>query len=171
MVNCSPTSDHLPATDETESGQELLSSLYDGSSLTAASACLLFKSFAYCHHISGQAQADLLQLIHLLLPEPNSLPTSLYMLNKEDAHACSGHGGIVRHYFCSWCFTLIPDALACSKCPNDLCQMEFKMDSDNFFIELPVEEQVKMLLSRRLTICNSDRDLHACSVYSYWLMS
>ena len=142
-----PPTDHMPPTDHNEMEQQSLSPLYEGSSVSATSAGLLLKSFAYRHHISGQAQADLLQLLHLLLPDPNNLPKSLYMLHKEQE---SPKGGIVRHFFCSQCFTLVPDATTCIACPNSLCQVEFKMNSDNFFIELPVEEQLKMLLSRML---------------------
>lgn len=70
--------------DGNENTEELLQYLYNGCELTAESAHLLISSFSYRHHLSGQAQEDLLQLLQMLLPKPNNLPTSLYLFHKGE---------------------------------------------------------------------------------------
>ena len=50
--------------------------LYDGCAISAYSACLLIKSYTYCHQLSGQAHTNLLKLFQLVLPKPNTLPPS-----------------------------------------------------------------------------------------------
>ena len=71
--------------------------IYDGCEITFQSACLLIKSFAYRHQLSGQAQADLLRLFQMMLPKPNNLPPSLYLFRKGE----NTTEEIVHHYYCT----------------------------------------------------------------------
>lgn len=134
------------------SEEELPQYLFNGSTVTTESAHLLLNSFACHHHLSGQAQTDMLHLLQLLLPKPNALPPSLYLFRKRENRS----GEIVRHYFCSRCFTLVRDPET-TQCPSSSCQVEFKMNPTNYFVELPIEEQLKTLLMRKcyfiLTSC------------------
>lgn len=132
--------------DGNENTEELLQYLYNGCHLTAESAHLLISSFSYRHHLSGQAQEDLLQLLQMLLPKPNNLPTSLYLFHKGETISS---GEIVRHYYCLRCFALIEEPKTTTLCPNSLCRLQFCMGATNFFIGLPVEEQIRTLLARK----------------------
>ena len=119
--------------------------LYDGCAVTAHSACLLIKSYAYRHQLSGQAQTDLLRLFQLKLPKPNTLPPSLYLLRKGENLS----DDIVRHYYCNRCSAVVSNPLSTSTCPNASCRTEFQRDSNNFFIELNIGQQLKTILSRK----------------------
>ncbi len=68
----------------------------------------VLKSFVYRHHLSGQAQTDLLRLFQLLLPTPNTLPRSLYMFHKGE---CISED-ITRHYYCTRCSSLVEDPIS-----------------------------------------------------------
>ena len=52
--------------------------LYSGSLTTVQTSCIAINSFFHKHHLSKQAQVDLLRLQQQLLPIPNRLPNSLY---------------------------------------------------------------------------------------------
>lgn len=122
--------------------------LYEGCDITSKSASLLIKSYVYRHNLSGQAQTDLLRLLQLLLPKPNTLPKSLYLFRKDDRSS----DVITRHYYCSHCFSLVPNSSLSSTCPNEFCRKEFQITSGNFFIQLSIENQLKTLLSRKYKI-------------------
>ena len=117
--------------------------LYDGCDITSQSACLLIKSFAYRHQLSGQAQADLLRLFQMMLPKPNILPPSLYLFHKGENITEE----IVRHYYCIRCFALVTNPELTSVCTNASCHAEFQRDSTNSFIELNIGQQLKTVLS------------------------
>ena len=128
--------------DGNENTEELLQYLNNGCDLTAESAHLFISSYSYRHHLSGEAQEDL-QLLQMLLPKPNNLPTSLYLFHKCETISS---GEIVRHYYCLLC-TLIEEPKTTTLCPNSLCRLQFCMGATNFFIGLPVEEQIRTLLA------------------------
>ena len=112
--------------------------LYDGFSVTSHCACLLIKSFVYRHQLT-----DLLKLFQLVLPKPNTLPPSFYLLHKGENMADE----IVHHYYCNQCFTIISNPQSTYTCTNASCHARFQRDLTNFFIELNIEQQLKTILS------------------------
>ena len=57
--------------------------LYEGSALTCASNSILMLKYAMKHNITKDALADLLDLIKLHCPKPNTCPPTLYYFNKQ----------------------------------------------------------------------------------------
>ena len=57
--------------------------LYKDSYLSLQSSEIMIKSYVCRHHLSGQAQEHLLQLLQFHLPEGNKLSSSLYLFDKN----------------------------------------------------------------------------------------
>ena len=119
--------------------------LYEGASISTDTSHLLVNSYMCRHHLTGKAREDLLQLLHLFLPNKNNLPSSLYTLNKQADHTMDITPDF--HYFCTHCHSILPDNKA-SMCPNQSCNMTLD-NSKNFFITLSVAKQLKVLLKSK----------------------
>jgi len=127
--------------------------LYEGSLLSTGSSHLLLKSFMCRHHLTGQAQEDLLQLVQLHLPKENKLPSSRYLFQKqtnqlEHTELCT------YHHYCPQCFTTIPNS-ATTECQNTFCSLEVQFDTSPYFITVSISDQLKTLLSSKsgLAMC------------------
>lgn len=59
------------------------SKIFQGSLLTSGTSNLVISSFISRHHLSRQAQEDLLKLMHLHVPENSSLSSSLHRFKQD----------------------------------------------------------------------------------------
>lgn len=100
----------------------------------------MIKSFVCRHHLSGQAQEDLLQLLQFHLPEGNKLSPSLYLFDKNtQSQSITVKSQI--HYCCSNCYSILEsDELKC-------CDTAEKPLS---FYSLPITDQLQKILSSKL---------------------
>lgn len=132
--------------------QELLrddQALYQDSPLSVAESCLLLMAFSVRHKLSGVALEDLLELIQLHCPKPNKCITELkefQLFFQALKHP------IVKHYYCPnlicklYVGTLKPENTSkCAVCGTPLC-------SSAYFIEIPIVEQLRTILSGKLNV-------------------
>lgn len=112
--------------------------------LTVATSGVLSMQFKLRHNLTEQALSDLLQLLKLHCPSPNQCVPSAYVFNKQ--FECLKYP-IKFHYYCSRCLQEVE--YSSSVCPNLPCSQNLcSLRSKSSFIEIPVEQQLKSLLSR-----------------------
>ena len=123
--------------------------LYQDSSLSISESSLLVMAFVVRHKLSGVALEDLLELIHLHCPKPNKCITE--MKEFQLFFQALKHP-IVKHYYCPniICKVYIGSSepeggTKCAVCATSLC-------CSAYFIEIPVMEQLKTILSRMFII-------------------
>ena len=114
-----------------------------------AESCLLLMAFSVHHKLSGVALEDLLELIQLYCPKPNKCITELkefQLFFQALKHP------IVKHYYCPnlscklYVGTLKPENTSkCPVCGTPLC-------SSAYFIEIPIVEQLRTILSGKLNV-------------------
>ena len=122
--------------------------LYSGSILTTNTSSLAISSYISRHHLSKQAQEDLLQLLRLHVPSTTELlPSSLYSFKKNSVVYDLGSVEQVYHYFCPTCHVTLPD-VKCPACPSSLCGIPLSEHSIISFSSISVGDQVKSLLNR-----------------------
>ncbi|XP_068727677.1 uncharacterized protein [Montipora capricornis] len=119
--------------------------LYEDSPISVGESSLLLMAFAVRHKLSGVALEDLLELIHFHCPKPNNCITELkefQLFFQALKHP------IVKHFYCSngvckvYSGTSQPETGAtCTVCGTPL-------SCSSYFIEIPVVEQLKTILSR-----------------------
>ena len=108
-------------------------------------------AFSVRHKLSGVALEDLLELIQLHCPKPNKCTTELkefQLFFQALKHP------ILKHYYCPnknckiYIGTSQPESEAnCTVCGTTLC-------SSAYFIEIPIVEQLRTILSRKLNAFN-----------------
>ena len=118
------------------------------------------------HHLTGQAQEDLLQLLQLHLPKKNELPSSLYLFEKLRSGQTDIQIIPTYHHYCPQCYTAIPNSTT-TKCPNALCSVEISYESSPYFITVPIADQLKTFLSSKPIVfipcvCVRVRLVYAC---------
>ena len=122
--------------------------LFPGSVLSLSMSHLLISSYMYRHHLSTQAQEDLLQLLQLHIPVDNLLPTSLYSFRKMFSSSGTVSLEPVYHPYCQRSYTVVPDGT--TTCPNPCCVASMGVQLPPSFITLSIAEQLKILLEREL---------------------
>ena len=120
--------------------------LYEGSSLTCASSCILLMKYAMKHNITKDALADLLELVRLHCPKPNTCPPTLYYFNKQFENL---KYPVKFHYFCSECFYDVTDPHSRTGCGNPYCKNVLSEKTVSSFIEIPIDLQLKSILERK----------------------
>jgi len=85
-------------------GSNAYRKLYEGSLMTVESSCITINKFIHKHHLSKQAQEDLLSLQQQLLPTPNWLPHLLYRFQQV---VNFGKYPIKLYHYCPKCFAAI----------------------------------------------------------------
>ena len=165
-VNGGPLIDNLTSSDDipdmdsfreisTSNQEETLrdnQSLYQDSSVTVSESSLLIMAFAVRHKLSGVALEDLLELIHLHCPKPNNCITE--MKEFQSFFQALRHP-ILKHYYCPnivckvYIGTSEPESgTKCAVCATTLC-------CSAYFIEIPVMEQLKTILTRMfIALCS-----------------
>ena len=122
--------------------------LFPGSGLSLTMSHLLISSYMCRHHLSTQAQEDLLQLLQLHIPADNLLPTSLYAFRKLSSSSATVNLEPVYHSYCQRCCTLVSDCT--TTCPNPCCAAAMCAQSTPSFITVSISEQLKILVEREL---------------------
>ena len=122
--------------------------LFAGSVLSLTMSHLLISSYMCRHHLSTQAQEDLLQLLQLHMPVDNLLPTSLYAFRKMSSSSGTVSLEPVYHSYCQRCYTVVSDCA--TTCPNPCCVASLCVQSTPSFITVSIAEQLKILLEREL---------------------
>ena len=112
--------------------------LYREAPVSLHATLILILAFLLAHNITKEALADLLTLLNTLLPKLHNLPTSPYKFYKSLNIDMLEP---VRHYFCPSCSKEISsDENVCPSC---------KKEKSHYFLELPLEEQVKRLFQQQ----------------------
>ena len=132
------------AGDQNKSDEEL----FPNSQLTVKETVILLLGIVTRHQLSGVAFDDILALIHLICPKENKMP-------KDSKEAFSffqtQSQKIVKHFYCpnkncqSYVGTMLPVQERCG-----LCQL--KLTEEAMFLEIPVQEQLKAVLTGTLAI-------------------
>ncbi len=94
--------------------------IYANAPVTVAVSCLLILTYAMRYSLTGEAIADLLQLIRVHCPSPNQIRSSLYHFRQ---YFQKMKLPVKFHLFCTKCSSLLTD-LGGSRfiCPNALCK-------------------------------------------------
>ena len=125
--------------------------LYKDSSISVGESSLLLMAFAVRHKLSGVALEDLLELINFHCPKPNNCITELkefQLFFQALKHP------ILKHFYCPngickvYSGTSQPETgTSCTVCGTPLSY-------STYFIEIPVMEQLKTILSRKSIQCS-----------------
>ena len=139
-------SEPIESTESTESNP-----LYPDSRVSADVSQLMLRSYFCRHHLTKQAQKDLLSLLQIHLPPCSTTMTkSLYLFENYQSVASSEIETVEpeEHPFCGKCY--MPIAKQSSLCPNVQCQN--KAIKHPTFIKLSIAEQLRTLLKRKTMI-------------------
>jgi len=122
--------------------------IFPDSAITKGQAVIMLLSFIYRHHLTNTAVEDLLDLLALLCP--GCLPATKFLLMKG---LFSRNNCLERHVFCSVCFAYVTKYADCSaidKCPycDSAFSCEQSIKDGNFFLYMPIENQLQALLSK-----------------------
>lgn len=132
------------ARDQDESDEQLFSN----SQLTVKETVILLLGIITRHQLSGVALDDILALIHLICPKENRMPKdskevfSFFQTQSQK---------IVKHFYCpnkncqSYVGTMLPAEETCGLC-------RLKLTQEAMFLEIPVQEQLKTVLTGTLAI-------------------
>ena len=137
--------------------------LYPGALITAQQSRCLVMEMANRHRLSGAATDDILKLISLHCPVPSHCCPSLYLLQKEFELPSSE---LKLCYYCPSCFVPLEEGGGC--CPNQFCnQQSIDPGSDNFFIVLSIESQLKSIFSRKYLSSHSLLHVQVVQGFNY----
>ena len=116
--------------------------------VTELSSELAIKTFSSRHHLTRQAQEDLLQLLQVHSPLDSHIPSSLFTLRKNSLlnPVCVQP---MLHYMCPKCYTAIPEK-HCTVCPNTNCGSS--LSSLPSFFTISIAEQLGIILKSKI-IC------------------
>ncbi len=125
--------------------------LFAGSSLDVATSYMLISTFMCRHHLTHQAKSDLLQLLHIHLPDENSLPSSVYTFQKMNSNmSVSCDPAVTEHRYCSHCYMVLPDP-ASTACSNECSRDQpLPLNSTPHFFTISIADQLKVLFKRQL---------------------
>ena len=129
--------------------------LFPGCPLTVTASSVLLTQFKMRHNLTQEAVSDLLQLLSLHWPVPNNCVSSVYLFNKQFTTL---ETPVKHHYFCSTCLQEV-ESDKVRVCPNPACAQDLTVpNATSSFIEVPIEQQLKCVLERKLTY----NDVIAC---------
>lgn len=131
-------------------GNKLVSS--EGSTVTRAESLLALLSLGVRHNLSGEALRDVVELINLHCP--GTLPSSKYLFNNSS----SDYLGVCDfHFYCSLCKGYIEcleeTPNECINC-NTIFNKEESLKEGQFFIVMPLENQLRSLLETKKGIAD-----------------
>ena len=104
---------------------------------------LLVLQYATHHNLTQVALADLLWLLSIHCPSPNTIPRSVHAFNMQFPSLIQDFS---LYYFCSSCVHEV-DSKEVLPCPNIHCGFR----ALSTFIELPIDLQIVKLLDRKFT--------------------
>jgi len=112
--------------------------LYPGAPLTLNQSMLAILSLSISHKLTKACLSDILKLVELHCIEPNLCATSLYRFSKYFENIQSP---VVFHYYCSACVNTLESKTA-------VCEVCGKNNGVQYFLEIPIIEQLKSLFKR-----------------------
>lgn len=117
--------------------------IYPGHFMSVHHSMVLILLYAICHTISGAQLADTLTLVSLHCLHSHPGLKSIYTFKKYFADM---HSPLVKHYFCKQCMTSVKEND--TSCPSKDCGIQLGVKNKDYFIELPLEEQLKKIMKR-----------------------
>ncbi len=124
--------------------------LYEGASLTTSTSSLLISKYKLRLNLTGEALSDLLRLLKLHCPSPNTVPASPYLFKRFRELKYP----VTYHYFCNTCLSSIDGPATATECTNPGCAQDFTLgDGKSYFLELPIEKQLCKILERKVPKC------------------
>lgn len=117
--------------------------IYPGHFMSVHHSMVLILLYAICHTISGAQLADTLTLVSLHCLHSHPGLKSIYTFKKYFADM---HSPLVKHYFCTQCMTSLKEND--TSCPSKDCGIQLGVKNKDYFIELPLEEQLKKIMKR-----------------------
>ncbi|XP_046405101.1 uncharacterized protein LOC124170424 [Ischnura elegans] len=117
---------------------------------------LMAITFAVRYSLPYVALVDLLLLVNTIFGKA-VVPGTKFLFEK----ACSScMDGMIQHYFCKFCFTSMGETIKFEdgyvQCPH--CERRHPKDQTDFFVTLPVEQQLRILLeTQENSDCRVDR--------------
>ena len=120
-----------------------LQPLYSGASVTVCGAYFSIMQYATANKLTYTAIEELLKLLQILCPSPNSLPTTLYKFKKFFQQYSAG---FEQQQVCSECFTSLNKGEVCATC----------VDADNpvhspvrpgLLVQIPFHKPLQAVLS------------------------
>ena len=124
--------------------------VFENCPLSVATSTLLIKKFQMRHNLTKDGLTDLLHLLRLHFPSPNSCPTSLYHFNNELPVL---RDPLEFTYYCSKCLQEISNKQE-TICPNSSCQNSLTSERGalSSFIEVPLEPQLMTILQSEYNV-------------------
>lgn len=119
--------------------------LYPGAAVTLGAFMLLLAIFTTKYNLIGEATEQLLKILALALPHGHKLCTSLYEFKLFFKNL---RNPLVRHYYCNHCVGYI-DNTTVQSCPYEFCKAQFSVRNASYFIEMPLEHQIKNLFAQK----------------------
>ena len=136
------------ATAETQSSKESDELLFSNSQLSVKESVILILGIVTRHQLSGVAINDILSFINLVCPKDNKMPKDA---KEIFSFFQSQSQQIVKHFYCpnKKCqayvgHTMLPEQESCSVC-------KCKLKEEAMFLEIPVQDQLKTVLSGKCT--------------------
>lgn len=119
-----------------------MKSIYEGSNLSVGASCILIMRFSRKYKLPCKAQNDLLTLLKLHCPEgvEIALPQTYKELLKKTTPLLAN---IAKVWVCSICT---------KKIEGDAHPVGRPTKEDSYFIELPLEPQLKMVIEGSILI-------------------
>lgn len=117
--------------------------LYPGACVTVGALMLLLAVFTTKYNLVGDAIQQLLNVIAFTLPNGHNLCTNLYQFKKFFTNL---RNPLVYHYYCSYCLGPIEDS-SCKTCPFEFCAKPFERSNENYFLEIPLKNQIQNLFA------------------------
>lgn len=119
--------------------------LYPNASITLGTFMLLFTSFCMKHNISSDGILQLLNIFSYVLPSGHSLCTSLYDYKKFFVNL---KNPLIKHFYCPYCLGYLHSCTE-QECPYDFCGKLISENEIMYFLEMPVDSQLRNLFSQQ----------------------
>ena len=137
LDSVSDSEDHDVTSGQSESKPDDV--LYSGAPLTSSTSFVLLLTFVMKHKLTREAFNDLLLVIEAHCPQPNNCKTSVKNLLE---FASQANEELEKHYFCDYCKAYFGKGTGnCNICGERISK------GGGFFIEVPVEKQLKMFFT------------------------
>ena len=101
--------------------------------------------FVTKHNIVGDAIQQLLKIFSFVLPSENIVSTSLYSFK---SYFTSLKNPLKKHYYCPKCLNEVKDKSE-NHCKSVFCLKSFHDVNLPYFLEIPIEDQLKSLFSQQ----------------------
>ncbi|CAC5361428.1 unnamed protein product [Mytilus coruscus] len=118
--------------------------LYPGASVTVGAFMLLLALFTTNFGVSSEGTQVLLNIIAFALPFEHNLCTKLHEFKKFFTNL---RIPLVKHFYCGHCLGAIENT-SLKNCPYEFCKKPFSKNDGNYFLEIPLQNQIQNLFSQ-----------------------